>query len=100
MLDNTVSENQLTPHPTEAQVPCDPTISNCPPTDRPFRPSCPIEKLKLGHVKEQPGENIRRPGNGPISEAEAFSTDQSSAFYANTFSTVFPEYIQRLNMWE
>ena len=58
VLDNTVTDNQLAPNPTEAQVSCDPTISNCPPTDRPVRPSRPIIKLKLGHVGEQTGVNV------------------------------------------
>ena len=55
MLNNDVSENQLSPNLTETQVPCDPTTSICPPADRPIRPSRPIVKLGLGRDKEQTG---------------------------------------------
>ena len=55
MLDNNVSENQLSPNLTETQVPCDPATSICPSAERPVRPSRPIVKLRLGHVEEQTG---------------------------------------------
>ena len=35
MLDNNVSENQLSPNLTKTQVPCDPTTSICPSAERP-----------------------------------------------------------------
>ena len=66
MLNNNVSKNQLSPQLTDAQIPCDPAISICPPTERPVRPSRPIVKLRLGHVEEQTG--VKASGGSPAGQ--------------------------------
>ena len=98
MLNNNVSKNQLSPQLTDAQIPCDPAISICPPTERPVRPSRPIVKLRLGHVEEQTG--VKASGSSGGQEMVPFIRPRPSAFYADTFSTAISEFIQRLKTCE